>query len=171
MGLAALQHRLARGHPVVQEELERLIALTELGIADLRRYMGGLQAEAESGGTLLPAVQRFAGKFAAATGMAVRVEAETALPVNDRLAAEVFHLVAEGLSNVRRHTPSTCATIGLTCRNGHLILCIEDDGAWNGPPGSFTPRSITERAEALGGHTSIRQTASGSTAVVVDIPL
>jgi signal transduction histidine kinase len=171
MGLAALQHKLARGHPAVQEDLARLIALTDLGIADLRRYMGGLKEEAASGGTLLPAVQRFARQFAEATGITVHVEAATALPVNDRLAAEVFHLVAEGLSNVRRHTQSTRATIGLTCGNGHLILCIEDEGVRNGTPVSFTPRSITERAEALGGQTSIGQTASGRTAVVVEIPL
>ena len=86
--------------------------------------------------------------------MTVTCRGRDRLPVNDRLAAEVLHLVAESLSNVRRHTPSTRATIGLTCRNGHLILCIEDDGAWNGTPVSFTPRSITERAEALGGQTS-----------------
>src|ERR671938_1911456 len=92
-------------------------------------------------GGLLPAVQRFAKKFAEATGIAVHVQAETPLPVHDRLAAEVFQMVAEGLSNVRRHTRSAQATVTLTCGDRHLRLSIANDVAAGTVPTPFTPRS------------------------------
>jgi signal transduction histidine kinase len=176
MGLVAMQKKLATQSHVVSEDLEHLLALTNAGIADLRHYMGELRENGARDsrllpGGLLPAVQRFTKKFAEATGIAVHVEAKTALPVHDRLAAEVFQMVAEGLSNVRRHTRSTQATVTLTCCDQHLRLSIANDVAIDSVPTPFTPRSITERATALGGCAHVEWPEHGGTVIVVDIPL
>src|SRR5712691_8076959 len=177
MGLVAIQKKLATQSPAVPEDVEHLLALTTAGIAELRHYTGELREHGarDSGllpGGLLPAVQRFTKKFAEATGIAVQVEAQTALPVHDRLAAEVFQMVAEGLSNVRRHTRSAQATVTLTCGDQHLRLCIVNDVVAGAVPTPFTPRSLTERATALGGCAHVEWPAHGGTVlVVVDIPL
>jgi signal transduction histidine kinase len=176
MGLVAMQKKLTTQSSAVPEDLEHLLALTNAGIADLRHYMGELRENGarDSGllpGGLLPAVQRFTKKFAEATGIAVHVEAKTALPVHDRLAAEVFQMVAEGLSNVRRHTRSVQATVTLTCCDQHLCLSIANDVATSSVPTPFTPRSITERATALGGCVHVEWSEHGGTVIVVDIPL
>jgi signal transduction histidine kinase len=176
MGLVAMQKKLATQSQAVPEDLEHLLALTTAGIADLRHYMGELREHGarDSGllpGGLLPAVQRFTKKFAEATGIAVHVEATTALPVQDRLAAEVFQMVAEGLSNVRRHTRSAQAIVTLTCGDQHLCLRIANDGTPGAGPTPFTPRSLTERATALGGCAHVEWLEHGGTVIVVDIPL
>src|SRR5215468_4794022 len=176
MGLVAIQKKLATQSPAVPEDVEHLLALTTAGIADLRHYMGELREPGarDSGllpGGLLPAVQRFTKKFAEATGIAVQVEAPPALPVQDRLAAEVFQMVAEGLSNVRRHTRSGQARVTLVCAHDHLCLSIANDTAPGTVPTSFTPRSITERATALGGYAHVAWPEHGGTVVVVDIAL
>jgi signal transduction histidine kinase len=150
--------------------------MTNAGIADLRHYMGELRDNGAPDGELLPggllpAVQRFTKKFAEATGIAVRVEAETALPVHDRLAAEVFQMVAEGLSNVRRHTRSLQTTVTLSCQDDHLRLSIANDVAAEAVPTPFTPRSLTERATALGGCAYVEWREHGDTVIIVDIPL
>jgi signal transduction histidine kinase len=176
MGLVAIQKKLATQSHAVPEDVKRLLTLTNAGIADLRHYMGELRENGarDSGllpGGLLPAVQRFAKKFAEATGIAVHVEAKTALPVHDRLAAEVFQMVAEGLSNVRRHTRSAQATVTLTCSDQRLRLHIANDVVAGAAPTPFTPRSITERAAALGGCARVEWPEHGGTVIVVDIPL
>jgi signal transduction histidine kinase len=176
MGLMAIQKKLATQSETAPEDVERLLTLTNAGIADLRHYMGELRENGtrDSGplpGGLLPAVQRFAKKFAEATGIAVHIEAETPLPVHDRLAAEVFQMVAEGLSNVRRHTRSAQATVTLTCGDQHLRLSIANDSATGTVPIPFTPRSIAERATALGGCARVEWPEHGGTVIVVDIPL
>jgi signal transduction histidine kinase len=176
MGLVAMQKKLATQSHAVSEDLEHLLALTNAGIADLRHYMGELRENSTRDnrllpGGLLPAVQRFTKKFAEATGIAVHVEAKTALPVHDRLAAEVFQMVAEGLSNVRRHTHSAQAIVTLTCCDQHLRLSIANDVAMDSAPTLFTPRSITERATALGGCAHVEWPEHGGTVIVVDIPL
>jgi signal transduction histidine kinase len=115
-------------------------------------------------------VRRFASRFSEVTGIAVAVQAEDDLLIEDRLAAEAFQMVAEGLSNVRRHTQSPQATIGLALTNGSLLLRIENDAGAE-PCGLFTPRSITERAAALGGDAKVRKGVAGSTIVLVEVPL
>ena len=71
---------------------------------------------------------RFGRKFTAATGIQVQVEVNGELHVNDRLATEVFHIVAEGLSNIRRHTLATTASITLVQENSYLSVQICNDG-------------------------------------------
>jgi signal transduction histidine kinase len=171
LGLAAVRQKLTAGSTDVMGDLERLNALTDTGIVDLRHYVHGLRGGGEHEGDLLPAVQRFATAFTEATGIAVHVAAETDLPITDRLAAEAFQMVAEGLSNIRRHTSAMQAAIGLACREGHLILQIENERTGGQVSALFTPCSLTERAEALGGHASVEQREDNRTVVVVGIPL
>ena len=178
-GLAAVQRKLASGRANVSADVETLSAIVSAEIIDLRRYVRDLRDGSErdsAAATLLPAVRRFAAKFAGATGIAVRVEAENDIVVNDRLAAEAFQMVVEGLSNIRTHTQSERATIHLQRRDSHLVLRIHDlggripDAAQQAAAESFTPRSITERAVALGGQARVERDDQG-TAVIVEIPL
>lgn len=97
------------------------------GVADLRNYMRELQGVGEAGGSLVPAVQRFAAKFAEGTGIAVTVQAGEDIRINDRLAAEAFQMITEALSNVRRHTSSKQAVVGLECTLSRLLLWIENE--------------------------------------------
>jgi signal transduction histidine kinase len=119
---------------------------------------------------LLYAVGRFAGTFSVATQIEVQVEAAADLRINDRLAAEVFQMVVEGLSNIRRHTRAACASIELTRQNDCLRLQIVNDGAAAAPLG-FIPRSISERAAALGGQAHVDHIAGVATQVTIEIPL
>ena len=85
--------------------LKELSELTSKGIADLRDYTRDIKTSDTATDTLLvPAVKRFAAKFSDATGIRVDVDADSTISVNDRLAGEVFQMISEGLSNVRRHS-------------------------------------------------------------------
>jgi len=161
---------LAAGCADVGSEIDRLIGLTDVGMADLRDYASALKSAQPQEGSLPASMRRYAEKFVNATGIAVRVEVEGEVRVSDRLAAEVFQIAAEGLSNVRRHTSARQATVVLTCRDDQLVLRVANDVAAGSVPVSFTPRSITERATALGGHAQIESTEDGTT-VAVQIPL
>ena len=171
IGLAAIRQKLTAGVPDVRSDIERVIALTNFGIAELRGYVGGLKDGGEYEGGLVLAIQRFARKFTEATGIEVQVEAETTIQISDRLAAEVFQMIAEGLSNIRRHTNSAWANIRLACRSDHLIMCVENDLPHGTLPLPFIPRSIAERAAALGGNASVEYHEKGGTVIMVDIPL
>jgi signal transduction histidine kinase len=171
LGLAALSHKYTMGNTDIGEDLKQLCAMTDIGISDLRCYMSDLKEHGTYVENLLSLVQHFAERFAKTTGIAVHVEAKTPMSVPDRLAAQAWQIIAEGLSNVRRHTTSTRATISIACSNGHLTLWIANDVAAGAASTHFCPRSITERAAALGGCARVEQSATNGTLVEVTIPL
>jgi signal transduction histidine kinase len=150
--------------------VSRLIEMTQLGIKDLRRYVYGLTDADTPKDSLLSSLRRFAERFSTATGIRVEVETGSGVILNDRLAAELFQMVEEGLSNIRRHTQSRCAIIRLTCSDSHLVLRIENEHTDGEQLAPFTPRSITERTLSLGGRVGV-ELQDRCTAVVIDVPL
>jgi signal transduction histidine kinase len=103
--------------------------------------------------------------------------------VNDRLAAELFQIVAEGLSNVRRHAFCRDARVEISCKETSLLLQIKNSRPRIGGNAEterteahdgnrdFRPHSIAERAAALGGETQVFVDEKDYTVVSVGIPL
>lgn len=169
LGLEALRRKMNAGDPLARE-IDDLCTMTNEGIAELRRYVGGLRATRDAQAEfLIEAVWRQAEKFEEFYGIEVEVNSRPDLGISDRLAAEVLHIVNEGLSNIRRHTQSTRATLNLRRQQHNVIIQIINHGG--SLCKAFTPRSITERANHLGGNVEVTQLGDGSTAVTVNIPL
>ena len=182
LGIAALAQKLQGGGANVLENVEELLNLTNQELVEMRRYVSGLRHGEERTGVLLPSIQRYVTRFETVTGIKVNVKAEGKIEVNDKLAAEVFQIVTEGLSNVRRHTLCNDASIEMACRGGSFLLAIKNqrgrvsgnldgsDGRSDGN-GVFVPRSISERAGSLGGKTEVSVDDNNYTVVKVTIPL
>ena len=147
-------------------DTDRLIEMTADGISDLRGYIHVLRDAGDSDDSLMSALRRFAMKFSQATNIVVQVRADSDIQVDDRLSSELFQMIVEGLSNIRRHTQSERAFIGLECNNGRLIMRIENDGS---PPKPFNPQSISERANALGGRAYVETFGDYGTSVIVEV--
>jgi signal transduction histidine kinase len=178
IGLSALERQLESGARSSEEALRgaadgvrRLLAVTDSGIEDLRGFVARLRGAEVTTKGFAAIAESYARKFTELTGIAVEVEAADGAVVNDRLAAELFQMMAEGLSNVRRHTEAKRATLRLSESDGALLLAIENDGArWPEPP-AFVPRSLAGRAKALQGWVAVQALGAGGTRVLVTIPL
>jgi signal transduction histidine kinase len=164
--------RRTGGDNPVRDDIVRLTEMATGELGAMRDVISGLRGVPGKGGTLLSsAVRRQAARFGQLFGIEVEVEVESDIPISRRIAAELFHLVAEGLSNIRRHTPARKAWIGLSCADGTLLLRIRNEnGAAEGIPPHFTPLSLTERAAGLGGSVDIAGEAN-STVVNVRVPI
>jgi signal transduction histidine kinase len=183
-GLSALDQKLEAGNTGIRENVQELLELTNHELAELRRFVWGLRANEERMDILLPAIERYAERFSMVTGIKVDVEAYGKVKVNDRLAAELFQIVAEGLSNIRRHAFCRDARVEISCKETSLLLQIKNSrpraGGGNsevervdGSDGirSFRPHSIAERAASLGGDTQVFVDEKDYTVVSVGIPL
>lgn len=171
--LAALRGRLDAGAGVgeVSEDVRRLFDVTVSEIAGLRRYVTGLKGGA-GGGDLAAAVLRYTEQFQENYGIDVSVSFRGEARVPERLAAELIQMVHEGLRNVWKHTRAARAAVALDASADRLLLSIENDNADGGEGiADFTPRSITERAEALGGRATVACDGRGRTVVLVRVPL
>jgi signal transduction histidine kinase len=190
LGLAALQTKASVDNPL-RPGLEQLMTMADQVIVDLRRYAGDMRqapdtdtdtdtdtAQPATVATLAepsePAFLRILKQQAAQTrafyGVDIAVHVDGQLPVNERLSAEVLQVVREGLSNICKHTSAQRGSVHLQCRNGWLGIQISNEAPTQVPL-DFTPRSISERAQALGGRAHVRQEADGQTAVHIHIPV
>lgn len=168
LGIDALRRTVSDDDPVAKG-LTELAERTDFVIQDLRTLVGGLKGERAN--ILASSVERHALQLGEFYGIQVGVKIASNANMNERLAAEIFQIVQEGLSNIKRHTNSAEARIRLTSVNGEIVLDIENDFSTGGSQSTFTPRSITERAIALGGRVSVNVSDGGSTIVSVIIPL
>ena len=153
-------------------DIGRLVEAANLEIAELRRFVKGLRGQGKPAyASLLPVVRRQATRFGELYGIRVTVEANGEFDINESLAAEAFHIVSEGLSNIRRHTTASTAHIRLACDMDRLLVEIVNpcDGAV--PVKAFTPNSICERARNLGGICKVENRPGLGTVVAVEIPL
>jgi signal transduction histidine kinase len=172
LGLAAISQKIEIGDQDVLRQLNELSELTAKGISDLRRYVGEIKTgERSSEAQLLAALRRFCSRFSQATAIEVEVLASEGLSINDRLAGEVFQMITEGLSNIRRHTNARFVKTELSQSHETLVIRIENENRDGDIQKPFSPRSMTERAASLGGQVSVETNGDNSTVVVIEIPL
>ena len=170
LGLTAIRQKIERGNNDVGHDVKELTAMTMTEIEELRQYIRGLKTSERYDTMLLPAIRRFASKFSAATGITVDVTATKEIGIKDRLAAEIFQMVTEGFSNIRRHTHSPRAEAELDYGKDFFVLNIKNENE-NGKRPVFHPRSLAERAAALGGQLKVYTDDKNQTVVSIRIPL
>lgn len=165
----AVQRRAGPDNPVAPD-LARLTELVTEELATMREVISGLRGAPGKGGALLSsAVRRQAARCGQLFGIDVEVHIEDDVPVSRRMAGEIFHMVAEGLSNIGRHTESHRADVSLSMQGNMLVLCLQNENSAHTVP-DFTPRSLTERAAELGGSVSV-QCDETQTTVTVKVPI
>ncbi|MGO4376898.1 sensor histidine kinase [Pseudoduganella sp. RAF53_2] len=169
-GVSAIRKKAEPGNPL-NEDLDSLVDMTQQVIRDLRNYAkslrGGLEMKEPE---LLIALRRQAAQVRQFYDVHIAVDTKGELNMSDRLAAEVFQIVNEGMSNICKHTTARHGYIELACDAGKLSVHIENE--CNGHPVlDFTPSSIAERAAALGGVARVQRGRHNNTAVQIIIPV
>ena len=177
LGLEALQRRLEPASPV-RKQLDELVEMARLVVHDLRAYVARLRHEDVPGEpTSWPAEHLMAGlrehleRYRNYYGIDVELRSDKSSALTDRVAAEAYQIVCEGLANIHRHTPAKRAYVELRFEPDSLAINIGNECAPAVPPVAFMPRSIAERARSLGGTTTVELHERGHDIVHVAIPL
>ena len=123
----------------LQSHLRRINEMMHNGVAELRGFVSRLRADGERAGSFEGIVASYARRFAELTGIAVRVEIEATseLDANDRLCAEIFQMITEGLSNVRRHSEGKLAIVRVSQSEQVLQVSIQNDDTPGTPDGAL----------------------------------
>lgn len=153
-------------YKVVEERLRAVIARLRALVFEL------LPPELEEG--LAAGVDVAAEKTFAGTGTRVETVFDLEVEPDVETRAMAYQIVAEGLTNARRHAEASTVTIELRSDDRWLVGVVHDDGKGAEelvtPPGHLGLRTMRERAELLGGHCSIRSTPGGGTTVEFRVP-
>ncbi|MGH8660880.1 MAG: sensor histidine kinase [Burkholderiales bacterium] len=172
LGLDALQRETSENGGQARR-ISELIEMANLTIRDLRTYAATLRDQASlPGDFLVSAVNRQAERYRRFYQIDVEVKSDVNGELSNRLAAEAFQIVSEGLSNVLRHTSAKRAFVHILCEEHQLLLKIGNEAPQTqGPAPVFVAWSIQERAGELGGTAFTERSVDGYTVVHVNIPI
>jgi signal transduction histidine kinase len=158
----------------------------ELGAAaravyvDVREAILGLRSPIEPGQGLGAAVEARARRVAEDSHFVL----DASIPADVRdlrldpdAEANVYRVVQEALTNVRKHAVARRVRLAMTIGGGCLELRIEDDGRGLAASASsadvprYGLRSMHERAAAIGASLEVQDRPAGGVAVAMSIPL
>lgn len=170
LGLEGLYREIGDGG-AVSGRVRDLIRMTDETITDLRRYAERLRNEkALPGEFLVSAVREQAERYHKYYGIRFAVEAHLEGDVTGRLAAEVFQMIVEAMSNVLRHTASKAGYIALRSESGTMMIEVGNRLNDTAATKAFHPRSISERTELLGGTLTVHPNKKQHTVLEILIP-
>lgn len=167
--------QLRRRHdhePATAEWLEQIEGIVRKATESLRRLVFELMPPelVESG--LGTAVRRAADHLLADQAR-VDVVCELAVEPPEAIEATAFRIIAEALSNVRKHANARHVVVEIRTDADELTLSVTDDGTGLGPaaePGHIGLRGMHDRALAVGGVVVVEGTGAG-TSVRATLPL
>lgn len=107
-------------------------------------------------------------------GLSTRFEADLAHEVPLELRGVIYRVIAEALTNVRRHAHASSVEVELGEAEGGLFARIRDDGVGfdprAAPSGHFGLREMSDRVHAAGGTIEVRSEPGRGTEIRLSVP-
>jgi signal transduction histidine kinase len=164
-----------------RQQLAELSSAARSVYVDVREAILGLTIPIASERGLCGALEEYASRFADASKLATHVVASPsaqALELSPDIQAQVFRIVQEALTNVRKHAAAHRTEIALDVQDGELRLAVKDDG--NGFDPSAAPaddwphygmQAIRERAASIRAEVAWSTRPGAGTVLRVALPL
>ena len=163
------ERRAERDAQGARDRIATAIEIARGALSTLRRNVDDLRGDALRGEPLSVAVLRLARSFTSETGIQVAVEGfGNDLDLPGGLEFVMYRIVAEALTNVRRHADARRVTVVAERRNGTVYLRISDDGRGFDlakPRSGFGLIAMRERAESFGGILRVESSPGAGTVV------
>lgn len=175
MSISAIDFEFATNSPLLSEELQKALELTDVALQVARNIASALRPAVLDMG-IVSALEWLVYRFGLTTGIQCEVQIkdnEIQLEANQAIA--MFRIVQESLTNVARHAKAERVDIALDWDADNICLKIRDNGAGfdvtNRRPNSFGLLGIRERALMLNWTVSINSHPGAGTEIVVYIPI
>jgi two-component system, NarL family, sensor kinase len=181
--LSAAARLLPQHHEEAHEQIVLARELCELAGAETRAAIGGLRPPVLDDlglSAALATLAREAGTRRKFLDVTVTVSGELEAPLPDHLQTALYRIAQEAVGNCLRHAAADCLDIVLEHEHDRVVLTVIDDGvgfsigdvfAPGRRPDSYGLRGMLERAELLGGRTTVTSRPDQGTAVRAVLPL
>lgn len=162
--------------PELVDRLQAAAGLLDLGTTSLKQLSAALRPPILDHLGLVDAIRWEAATFAKRTGIRCRVAAQRGLEVGDGVAATLYKILLEALTNVARHADAGAVSICIRANATTAFLHVRDNGR------GITRQQIAslktmgllgmrERARAAWGELRIGRHRKGGTRLVAAVPL
>ncbi len=186
LGLKALEQGLARGGntEAATEQVRWLEQLAAQIGRDIHRTASDLRPTAIDDLGLFRAIEAYVAEWQERYGIRIDIQTfgrDSSLPPD--VAAVLYRLVQEGLTNVLKHASASKVSIVLEKKSDGLALVLEDDGVGFDPesvsrnamggdqPSGLGLSGMKERVALLGGTIAVESAPGKGSTIFVQIPL
>lgn len=171
------QRNLDRDPSIASARLTEVRQISQQAIEDIRRMIHGLRPS-------------YLAELGLASALEMLAEQENALSVtfylrgeeqrlSDKIELALYRITQEALSNIRKHSQATQATIKLAFSAAGVMLSIQDNGCGFDPPelqtlpisGHYGLVGIRERTQLIGAHLQIHSEKGHGTQIYVHVAL
>ena len=169
--LRALAVRIGKEYPHANMEVGEIVALVNHSIESTRALARGLSPVSIERGGLLPALQTLVERARGAYGIAIQLRRLVRRPLRlePDSATHLYRIVQEALTNAVRHGRATRVSLTIASTATHIDFSIRDNGRGMTQPtsrrGGIGLKTMTYRAQMLGGELSILPAKGGGTIV------
>jgi two-component system NarL family sensor kinase len=116
--------------PEVCSALSECSALMRQALADVRTFSYALYPPMLEELGLVPAIRAFCEGFSKRSGIQVKSEVPDGVPrMSKGWEMALFHLIKEGLTNVRRHSQSLQARVYIHLNGANALVRVENEGS------------------------------------------
>jgi signal transduction histidine kinase len=164
-----------------RQQLAELSAAARSVYVDVREAILGLSSPIVPERGLVGALEEYAVRFSDASKLVTQVDASPlarAVQLAPEIQAQVFRIVQEGLTNIRKHASAGRARVEVDARDRELVLLVEDDGTGFDPHASgpedwprYGMQAIRERAASVGGSVSWSTEPGAGTMLRLSVPI
>lgn len=178
----AIRKFIDTGQPAyAREELIKMEDIARDLYADVREGILDLRTASRHDGNIMSALREYTKNYMEMSGIPVKMEITAEVESAElSLSAEIqlMRIIQEALTNIRKHSRATQASIKFERRDGQLHIAIADNGLGfdmahlpsTGRP-RFGLQTMRERAEAIAGSLSIHTAPGSGTRVEVFVPV
>jgi two-component system sensor histidine kinase DegS len=163
-------------------ELNNLKSVTRSSLKDVRKIIYDLRPMSLDDLGLIPTLERYISIFKEDVGISIVLKNYGSFNnIEQAIQITVFRIIQESLSNIRKHSKASSATIVIERSLNKLNLSITDDGIGfdlekhiirdNPMEGGFGLVNIKERVELLNGKFQINSSVNMGTKITLLIPL
>ena len=156
--IGAAQAILDQDRPRALDHLSKAQALTQDGLAEVRRSVAALRASPRESRPLPEAMAKLAEQWNAAGLRANFVVAGTIRPLTPQANLTLYRTAQEALTNVGKHAHATRVDLHLHYRDDRSVqLSVKDDGVGSdNSEGGFGLLGVRERVQQLNGAVRVR---------------
>jgi signal transduction histidine kinase len=169
VNLRLAQALVARSSDRVDQVLAAQVEAVREAIATLTRLSRGIYPSLLAEQGLVPALQA----AAAISPLRVTVYSEPFPRLELDTLAALYFCCLEALQNVAKHSGAQQASVRLTCRDGQIVLLVEDNGAGFDQAAVLAASGLAnmrDRIDAVGGWLQVRSAPRDGTRIEFRVP-
>ncbi|MBV9926039.1 MAG: histidine kinase [Acidobacteria bacterium] len=177
--LEIVARTMASAPEVARKHLDRARGLVRSSVAEARRYVWDLRSQSLDERDLPAALAEMTRRLTAESGVQTQFSVGgTFRPLAPQVENNLLRIGQEAVGNAVRHAQAKNVSVSLDFGAREVRLEVKDDGRGfdadaddGGRGGHFGLVGMRERAEQMGGTTSVSSTPGAGTEVVVRVPI